>query len=90
MHDDGDIGRPVHHVIAPDELPRRQSRSTASLPSQAVQDLIAEVAREYRLRDPERIFEIIRYRHNRHDVPRQVVELVLDHLSTDRRTSRRT
>jgi hypothetical protein len=87
MHDDGDIGRPVHHVIAPDELPHSRAKNATSQPTQGVSDLIADITQKYPGLDPERVYEIVRDR--RHDVPLNIVTLVMDELNaTTRRSSK--
>jgi hypothetical protein len=86
MHDDGDIGRPIHHSIDPDELPLPPGNPAP--PSQAVRDLIDEITRRYPALDAERVHAIVRDR--RHDVPLAAVVQVMSELGagTGRRSRR--
>jgi hypothetical protein len=83
MHDDGDIGRPVHHVIAPNERSSPRAKNSSARPTQGVRELIEAILRRYPNLDAERVYEIVRER--RHDVPRSIVRLVMDERRADRR-----
>ena len=84
MHDDGDIGRPVHHSIDPYEVARSRTPRKRSEPTQAVLDLIESITTRYPRLDADRVHEIVRDR--RHDVTLDDVQLVMDDL---RRGARR-
>lgn len=78
MHDDGDIGRPVHHSIDPYEATRSRTPRKRSEPTQAVRDLIESITTKYPRLDADRVREIAR--DTRHDVTLDDVQLVMDDL----------
>ena len=78
MHDDGDIGRPVHHSIDPYEVARSRTPRKRSEPTPAMRELIESIITQYPRLDADRVREITR--DTRHDVTLDDVQFVMDDL----------